>query len=296
VTAMGLGGFRDYLHALNDYGERLALSALRAIPNGTYRFCDYLDDDGAGNLDLPLQVAIHVRDGRVHADFAGTAGQSPGNVNCPLSVAAAGVYYVFRCLMPPHTPACAGTLRPITLAAPPGSLLNARHPAAVAAGNVETSTRVVDVVMGALAEALPQRIPAASHGSMNNVAMGGRADHGHWVQTHMTNTRNTPIEGIEMYYPLRIRRYEVWDGSGGGGRHAGGNGIVREYEFLTETSVTLLTERRRRAPWGLNGGAPGRRGENMYNGRQLPGKVAFTARSGGRLVIKTPGGGGWGKA
>lgn len=317
VTAMRLGGFRDYLHALNDYGERLALNALRAIPDGTYRFRDYLDDDGAGTMDLPLQVTIHVQGGRVHADFAGTAEQSPGNVNCPLSVTAAGVYYVFRCLMPPQTPACAGSMRPISLTAPPGSLLNARYPAAVAAGNVETSTRVVDVVMGALAEALPQRIPAASHGSMNNVAMGGRMDHDHWdyyetvgggmgagadggglsaVQTHMTNTRNTPIEGIEMYYPLRIRRYEVWDGSGGAGRRSGGNGIVREYEFLAETSVTLLTERRRRAPWGLNGGGAGRCGENMYNGRQLPGKVAFVAQSGGRLVIKTPGGGGWGKA
>jgi len=317
VAAMGLGGFRDYLTALNDYGERLALSALRAIPDGTYRFCDYLDDDGAGTLDLPLRVAVQVQDGRIHADFTGTAAQSPGNVNCPLSVTAAGVYYVLRCLMPSQTPACAGSLRPVTLTAPPGSLLNARYPAAVAAGNVETSTRVVDVVMGALTKAIPDRIPAASHGSMNNVAMGGRVNHGHWdyyetigggmgagafggglsaVQTHMTNTRNTPIEGIEMYYPLRIRRYEVWDGSGGQGRRAGGDGIIREYEFLTDTSVTLLTERRRRAPWGLNGGAAGRRGENMYNDQQLPGKVTFVARPGGRLVIKTPGGGGWGRA
>ena len=316
MAAMGLSIFRDYLTALNDYGERLALSALRAIPNGNYRFCDYLDDDGAGTLDLPLQVSIEVRDGKIHADFTGSADQSPGNVNCPLSVAAAGVYYVFRCLMPPQTPACAGSLRAIRLTVPPGSLLNARYPAAVAAGNVETSTRVVDVVMGALAGALPERIPAASHGSMNNVAMGGRVDHGHWdyyetigggmgaganggglsaVQTHMTNTRNTPIEGIEMYYPLRIRRYGVWEGSGGKGRRAGGDGIIREYEFLAETSVTLLTERRRHAPWGLNGGRSGHAGENMYNDHPLPGKVAFVARPGDRLVIKTPGGGGWGK-
>ncbi len=317
VSAMGLAGFRRHLQALNEYGERLALSALAAIPGGVYTFRDVLDDDGAGSRDLPLAVTVTVDDGRVHVDFAGTAAQSPGNVNCPLPVAAAGVYYVFRCLMPEHTPACAGSLRPVTLSVPEGSLLNARYPAAVAAGNVETSTRVVDVVMGALAQAVPDLIPAASHGSMNNVAMGGRRDGGHWdyyetigggmgagprggglsaVQTHMTNTRNTPVEALEMHYPVRIRRYEVWRESGGAGRRRGGDGLVREYEFLAETSVTLLTERRRHAPWGLNGGGAGHCGENLYNGEQLAPKVSLTAHPGDRLVIKTPGGGGWGQA
>jgi N-methylhydantoinase B len=316
VSAMSRTAFRDSLTAVNDYAERLALGALREIPDGTYTFCDYLDDDGAGTRDLPLQVSLTVHDGLIRVDFTGTADQAPGNVNCPLSVAAAGVYYVFRCLMPVQTPACAGSLRPISLVVPEGCLLNARYPAAVAAGNVETSTRVVDVVMGALAGAIPDRIPAASHGSMNNVAMGGRAGHGDWdyyetigggmgagpaggglngVQTHMTNTRNTPIEAIEMHYPLRIRRYALWDGSGGAGRRPGGDGLIREYEFLAETAVTLLTERRRHPPWGLNGGGAGRCGENMYNDRQLPAKTAFIAQPGGRLVIKTPGGGGWGK-
>lgn len=317
LTAMGLAAFRRYLAALNDYAEQLAVTALQSIPDGEYRFRDCLDDDGAGTRDLTIAVTISARDGAVAVDFTGTAPQSPGNVNCPVSVVAAAVYYVFRCLMPAHTPACAGSLRPVTLRAPEGSLLNARRPAAVAAGNVETSTRIVDVVTGALAEALPRRIPAASHGTMNNVAMGGHGVHGHWdyyetigggmgagadgggisaVQTHMTNTRNTPIESVEMHYPLRIRRYAVWEGSGGDGRRRGGDGLIREYEFLQETSVTLLTERRRHAPWGLNGGEPGRCGENLYMGRALPGKVSFTAAPGTRLVVKTPGGGGWGVA
>lgn len=192
-----------------------------------------------------------------------------------------------------------------------------RRPAAVAAGNVETSTRVVDVVLGALAQAVPALIPAASHGSMNNVAMGGTGPAGPWdyyetigggmgagpaggglhaVQTHMTNTRNTPIESIEMHYPLRVRRYEIRSGSGGRGRRGGGDGIVREYEFLAPATVTLLTERRRHAPWGLEGGEPGRLGENLYNGRRLPAKTAFVAGPGDRLLMKTPGGGGWGRS
>jgi N-methylhydantoinase B len=198
-------------------------------------------------------------------------------------------------------------------------LLNAEFPAAVAAGNVETSTRVVDVVMGALAKAIADRIPAASHGSMNNLAMGARTQvHGHdrqWdyyetigggmgagpendglnaVQTHMTNTLNTPLEVIEMNYPLRITQYSVRYGSGGQGRHIGGDGIVREFEFLQAATVTLLTERRLTQPWGLNGGAPGASGENSLNGAKLPGKKSLHVKAGDKLTIKTPGGGGWG--
>jgi len=238
-----------------------------------------------------------------------------------LSVAAAGVYYVFRCLMPDHTPACAGSFRSITLSAPQGSLLNARRPAAVAAGNVETSTRVVDVVMGALAQALPDSIPAASHGSMNNLAMGSRVAGVEWdyyetigggmgagpehaglsaVQTHMTNTLNTPIEVLEMNYPLRISRYALRDGSGGDGRHRGGDGLIREFEFLAPTTVTLLTERRAHAPWGLQGGGPGRPGSNRRSSEvgetTLPAKTSYAAAPGERLVVETPGGGGWGRA
>ena len=320
IAALGsTGAFQAALVALNDYGERLAEAELAAIPNGDYRFTDFMDDDGVGNRDIAICVCIRVRDRRVEVDFEGTAAQVDGNINCPLSVAAAAVYYALRCLLPAHTPACAGSFRPVQLRAPRGCLLNAERPAAVAAGNVETSTRIVDVVLGALAEALPERIPAASHGSMNNVAMGAGAGDGArvwdyyetvgggmgagasapgWsgVQTHMTNTLNTPIESLERHYPLRILRYALRAGSGGRGLHHGGSGIVREFQFLAPTRVTLLTERRRRPPWGLNGGAPGAAGANLLDGRPLAAKCSFRVAAGQVLTLATAGGGGWGVA
>jgi N-methylhydantoinase B len=315
VDGLGPSRYRGALDDLNDYGERLARASLAAIPTGVYRVEDWLDDDGQGTLDIPIRLRLEVSEAGVHLDFAGTAPQVPGNINCPLSVAAAAVLYCFRCLMPPQTPACAGTFRPITLEAPLGSLLNARRPAAVAAGNVETSTRVVDVVLGALAQAIPERIPAASHGSMNNLAMGQGNSAGAWdyyetigggmgagplgggwsgVQTHMTNTLNTPIEVFESRYPVRVRRYAIRRGSGGRGVRQGGDGLIREVEFLAPAQVTLLTERRRFAPWGLAGGEPGHPGVNRLNGAEIPGKVSVSAESGDRLTIETPGGGGWG--
>jgi N-methylhydantoinase B len=319
VRSLGIDHYRDALHELNDYAERLAQAALAGIPDGSYRFSDCLDDDGLGNSDLAICAEVQVAGGSIHVDFSGTAAQTAGNVNCPLSVAAAGVYSVFRCLMPAQTPACAGAFRPITLDAPKGSLLNAERPAAVAAGNVETSTRVVDVICGALAQALPQKIPAASHGSMNNLAMGARGDEnglGKWdyyetmgggmgagaeggglsaVQTHMTNTLNTPVEVLEVNYPLRLRRYAVRAGSGGEGVRNGGDGLIREFEFLSPAEVTLLTERRRHAPWGVAGGAAGTAGENRLNGELLPGKISVPVKAGDRLSVATPGGGAWGK-
>lgn len=303
------------LTALNDYAQALAESRLNAIPAGEYRFTDYMDDDGQGNMRLPISVSLRVAEGRVEVDFAGTAAQTQGNINCPLSVAAAAVYYAFRCLLPPQTPACAGSFRALRLIAPDGCLVNARRPAAVAAGNVETSTRIVDAVLGALSQALPEQIPAASHGTMNNLAMGARADSGSWdyyetlgggmgggpqhpgisaVQTHMTNTLNTPIEVVEMYYPVRVNRYAIRIGSGGAGRHPGGDGMIREYEFQAPAQVTLLTERRDSAPWGLQGGGDGRPGINRLNGECVPAKVAFTVKPGDTLTLETPGGGGWG--
>jgi N-methylhydantoinase B len=317
VHGMGVAAYGEALCALNDYAERLARTALAAIPDGEYRFADCLDDDGLGHRDLTIAARVTVAHDTIEVDFSGTAAQTAGNVNCPLSVAAAGVYYVFRCLMPENTPACAGAFRAITLHAPEGSLLNARRPAAVAAGNVETSTRVVDVICGALAQAVPDPIPAASHGSMNNLAMGHRGGNGQrkWdyyetigggmgagahggglsgLQTHMTNTLNTPIEVLEMNYPLRLRRYAVRRGSGGAGQRNGGDGLIREFEFLAPAEVTLLTERRTHAPWGLAGGECGAMGENLLNGEPLPGKVMRSVVSGDRLTIATPGGGGWG--
>ena len=320
VGGMGVADYREALDELNDYAERLARFALASIPDGEYRFEDCLDDDGLGNVDLTIAAMVSVSHDTIQVDFTGTAPQTAGNVNCPLSVAAAGVYYVFRCLMPENTPACAGAFRAIALSAPEGSLLNAQRPAAVAAGNVETSTRVVDVICGALAQAIPEQIPAASHGSMNNLAMGhrgardggsskwdyyetmgggmGAGAHGgglSGLQTHMTNTLNTPIEVLEMNYPLRLRRYAIRRGSGGDGKRRGGDGLLREFEFLDAAEVTLLTERRTHAPWGLAGGGAGAVGTNQLNGEPLPGKIMVSVKTGDRLSVATPGGGGWGE-
>ena len=308
-----------FLSELNAYGARLATSALSDLPNGCYQFDDYLDNDGAGQNDIKIAANITINNGSVDVDFSGTHSQVMGNVNCPLSVAAAAVFYVFRCLMPAYTPACAGTFSAITLRANKGCLLDAERPAAVAAGNVETSTRVVDVVLGALAQAIPHRIPSASHGSMNNVAMGAEAtkNHKRWdyyetigggmgahakgdgldaVQTHMTNTLNTPIESLESHYPLRVLAYRIREHSGGEGQYVGGNGLERRLEFLRPATVTLLTERRHRNPWGLAGGRGGAVGENLLNNQLLPAKTAFDVKQGDELCIKTPGGGGWGIA
>ncbi|MBK1719570.1 hydantoinase B/oxoprolinase family protein [Thiocystis violacea] len=315
VEGLGVAGFRAALADLNAYGERLARAALSRIPVGRYLFEDRMDDDGQGLTDIPIRLLLTISGHGAHLDFTGTAAQVTGNINCPLAVAAAAVLYVFRGLMPAQTPACAGSFKPIRLTAPSGCLLNATRPAAVAAGNVETSTRIVDVVMGALAQAIPDRIPAASHGSMNNLAMGCRSPGAAWsyyetigggmgagatgggwsgVQTHMTNTLNTPIEVLETNFPIRVTRYGLRADSGGAGRRPGGDGLVREFRFLAPAEATLLTERRRLAPWGIAGGGPGALGRNRLNGREIPGKVSLSLTAGDQLTIETPGGGGWG--
>ena len=317
VKSMGTKQLFSALDALNAYGARMAETALAALPDGAYAFTDFLDDDGMGNKNIPIHAVVTLHQGRAKVDFEGTAEQVEGNINCPISVAAAAVFYVFRCLMPAHTPACAGTFSHIEVKAPAGSLLNARRPAAVVAGNVETSMRIVDVVLGALSRALPGRVPAACHGSMNNVAMGVHSGASRWdyyetiggglgataeqagmsaVQAHMTNTRNTPVESLELHYPLRVRTYQIRRGSSGQGLMPGGAGIVREYEFLEPTEVTLVSERRRHAPWGAAGGGDARKGENYLGGVSLPGKVRFTALPESRLRIETAGGGAWGRA
>lgn len=314
-AAEGAARFARLLAALNDHAERLAHASLATIPDGEYRFIDRLDDDGLGHADLAIAVTLRVAGGRVAVDFTGTAPAVAGNVNCPIPVAAAGALYCFRCLMPDEVPMCAGSFRAISLIAPEGCLVNARAPSAVAAGNVETSQRIVDAVFGALAQALPDRIPAASQGTMNNLAMGSaeagrgwdyyetigggmgasaRGDGLSCVQVHMTNTLNTPIEVLELAFPVRVRRYARRHGSGGAGRHRGGDGIVREYEFLRAATVTVLSERRTHAPWGLAGGAPGVPGVNRLNGEAQPGKFSWPVAPGDVLSIETPGGGGWG--
>ena len=318
IENMTSTAFTSALEELNNYGERLAKPVYNKIPDGKYSFTDYMDDDGQGHQNIPITASIEVENHQIHVDFTGTSPQVAGNINCPLSVAAAAVYYVFRCLLPNYTSACAGTFRAISLTAPENCLVNASRPAAVAAGNVETSTRIVDVIMGALMQAIPEQLAAASHGSMNNIAMGFAGDEVQqgWdyyetigggmgasanvsglsaVQTHMTNTLNTPTEVLETNYPLRIKQYAIRKGSGGRGVKTGGDGLIREYEFLHDASVTLLTERRTCSPWGVNKGASGQAGKNSLNGNILPAKKAFQVKQGDCLKIETPGGGGWGK-
>ncbi len=318
ANELGSDAFAAALVAVNDYAEALARSALQDLPQGTWTFCDVLDDDGLGQLDIPIEVQITHRNAVISVDFTGTHAQVAGNVNCPLSVAAAGVYYVFRCLMPDYTPAAAGAFRSIQVYAPEGCLLNAKRPAAVAAGNVETSSRVVDVVIGALAQAIPERMAAASQGSMNNLAMGaaatamsagwdyyetmgggmGASSRGPGLsarQTHMTNTRNTPVEVLELLAPIRVEELAVRRGSGGAGRFLGGEGVRRRYRFLDDAHATLLTERRRHAPWGFAEGAAGAVGRNVLDEQVLPSKISLPIRAGQVLSIETPGGGGWGR-
>lgn len=314
INSMGSQPYLAGLQSLNDYGQRLAASAIRKIPDGVYRFEDVMDDDGQQNQSIKIKMKLVIGQGKVIADFDGTASQVPGNINCPLSVAAAGVFFAFRCLMPSQVPACAGVFRDIEITAPRGCLVNAEYPAAVAAGNVETSTRVVDVTLGALAQAIAEQVPAASHGSMNNIAMGSNQDET-WnyyetigggmgagadggglsaVQTHMTNTLNTPVEVLESTYPLRIRKYAIRRGSGGHGMRRGGDGIVRSFEFLRDAHLSVLTERRQISPWGSEGGQDGQPGQNLLNGEEMPAKFQTRVRSGDVVEIRTPGGGGYG--
>lgn len=313
IARQGAAKYAAGLQAVNDYAYRLAQAELALLPAGDYNFTDYMDDDGVGGSDIAISVNVVISEQAINVDFSGTAAQVEGNINCPLSVTAASVFYVFRCLLPEHAPACAGLFRPLKISAPSACLVNAERPAAVAAGNVETSMRIVDVLLGALAAALPDKIPAASQGTMNNIAMGAVTPRWDYYETvaggcgahargdglsgrhsHMTNTLNTPVENLEMHYPLRVRRYALRAGSGGDGQHRGGQGIEREYEFLAPAQVTLLTERRQRAPWGLHAGQPGRIGQNLLNGDPLPAKCSLSVKTGDSITVATPGGGGWG--
>ena len=315
-----------YLDALQTYAERLMRAALRRIPEGRYTAEDFMDDDGFSSSPLLLRVAIEIRRDRAVVDFAGTAPACRGSINAVLAITASAVFYVFRCLLGEDVPACAGLMAPIELRAPEGSVVNAQAPAAVAAGNVETSQRIVDVLLRALARALPDRIPAASSGTMNNLSFGGLdrrtrrpfayyetiaggmgarpgADGLDAVHTHMTNSLNTPIEALESAYPVRVRRYAVRRGSGGRGRFRGGDGVVREMEFLSRVQGSILSDRRTTRPYGLAGGEPGKPGRNVMlaptkTGRlrnsRIASKASFEAEPGTVLRIETPGGGGWG--
>ena len=312
-----------YGSLLLEYSQKMMSSALCALRPGKYAAEDFLDDDGVSPDPLKIKVRIKINRDRAEVDFSGSAPQCAGNVNAVEAIAVSAVYYVFRCLLTEDVPATSGLIRPIRVIAPAGTVVNAELPAAVAGGNVETSQRMVDTLFRALAKAAPSRIPAASQGTMNNFTLGGchpgnnNAPFAYYetiaggmgarpgldgisaVHTHMTNSWNTPIEVFEQTCPVRVRSYSIRQNSGGAGKFRGGDGIIREIELLTPTQVGILSDRRERGPFGLNGGLEGKRGRNelVRKGKAtpLPGKCAFNAEAGDIVRIQTPGGGGWGK-
>ncbi len=322
ASVYGLDQVAFYMQELLSYTELMTRRLLEELPDGSYEYEDYLDDDGIEDQPVPISVNVIIEGDHAIVDFSKSATQQKGSVNAVYAITLSAVYYVFRCLISLDVPNNSGCLVPIELIAPPGTVVNALHPAPVAGGNVETSQRIVDVLLGALSQACPDKIPAASQGTMNNVTIGGwdpdnntsftyyetigggmgarpYADGPSAIHSHMTNTLNTPIEALEYAYPLRVVRYEIRKNSGGSGRFIGGDGIIREIETLVDTHVTLLTERRRFQPYGLSGGSPGSPGENLIikgkNVQALPGKGKTILQRGDKLVIKTPGGGGYGK-
>jgi N-methylhydantoinase B len=324
------------------YSEEMMRAFLAQVPPGVYRAEDCLDNDGVSETPVKIAVSITVHANRrkssrpattrrragvlakrlVTVDFSGSDRQVEGSVNAVKAITYSACFYVFRCLLQEDVPATAGLMRPIEVVAPAGTVVNARPPAAVAGGNVETSQRIVDVLLRALAQAIPDRIPAAAAGTMNNLTIGGidprtgepfayyetiaggmgarpTKDGVSGVHTHMTNSLNTPAEALEYAYPLRVRRYALRSGSGGAGRYRGGDGIVREIEVLTDAEVTLLADRRVRGPWGLHGGAEGAAGKATIlrahgSHEKLPGKFNIRLRKGEAIRIESPAGGGWG--
>jgi N-methylhydantoinase B len=298
VTAM------DELH---DYAERRVRAAIAGLPDGRFAGRDVLEAEAG---DLELRATVTIEGDRLEIDFTGTAPQHEGNLNCPLAVTRSACYFVVRCLTDPDVPASGGAYAPVTVLAPEGSLVNARPPAAVAAGNVETSGRIVDVLFRAFGQAVP--VPAQGQGTMNNVTLGNEgftyyetiaggqgacpdARGPSAVHVTMSNTLNTPVEALELAYPLRVERYALRTGSGGGGARPGGDGVVRELRVLEPCRLSLLTQRRALAPRGTRGGGDGLPGRNLLNGEELPAFASIDLEPGDVLRIETPGGGGWGE-
>jgi N-methylhydantoinase B len=307
----GTAGLREGMDEILAYSERRTRAAIAALPDGTYFAEDVLEDDAPDGRqrDIRLQVTAILAGETLRLDFAGTDPQVDGNLNCPLSVTKSAAFFAVRVLTDPDAPPCAGAHRPIEVTAPPGCLLNAAAPAAVVAGNVETSSRVADLVIAALAGARP--VPAQGQGTMNNLTLAGErftyyetlgggqgacpdADGPSAIHVAMSNTLNTPVEALETEFPLRVRELAIRRGSGGAGAHRGGDGLVRELEALAPMRFTLLTERRRNAPQGRDGGAPGATGQNLLDDQSLPSKSEGNLAPGSRLRIETPGGGGLG--
>jgi N-methylhydantoinase B len=309
----------EYATQLINYSARLMRHTIASIPDGSYEAEDALDDDGVEDRAVPIRVRVTIKGERAVVDFTGSAPQVTGAINAVEAITVSAVSYVFRCLIGGEVPASAGLVEPIEVIAPRGTVVNANPPASVAGGNVETSQRIVDVLFKSLAQALPDRIPAASQGTMNNVTIGGidtrsgqefsyyetvaggmgarpGADGMSGVHTHMTNSLNTPAEALEYAYPLRVREYRLRKGSGGAGKHRGGDGVVREVETLVPSRMSLLCDRRKHGPYGLFGGEDGAVGRNQINNRDVPGKGSHQLKAGDRIRIETPGGGGWGKS
>lgn len=321
VESRGQVVVTNYMQHLNDYSERIMQEAISKIPDGDYSFLDYLDDDGFSTERIRLKVLLNITSDQAFLDFSGSSDQVFGSVNATPSITRSAVMYVFRCLIPESVPTNDGCMAPISIRTRCGSVLNPRNSAAVASGNVETSQRIVDVVLGALSMAMEERLPAASQGTMNNISIGGidtttgrsfsyyetigggtgasaRADGEHAIHSHMTNTMNTPVEALEFSYPLRVQEYSIRRGSGGRGHHRGGNGVVRELKLLCDAQVTVLSERRVLRPYGLSGGEHGKCGMNtvIKNNQKtlMPGKFSTHLQSGDIIRIETPGGGGYG--
>ncbi len=319
----GAGVLTRGFEAILDYAERRMRNRIAELPPGTYLAQDCLDDDGNSDEPVLVKVRVEVTRDRLTLDFAGSSPQRRGNINAVAPMTHSAVFFAVKVLTDATIPANAGILRPVTILIPPGSFLDAQPPAAVCAGNTETSQRVSDTVLKAFAQLAPARIPAASQGTMNLIGVGGvdprngrsytyietiaggqggrpSGDGMDGVQCNMTNTMNTPVEALEISYPLRVERYEIRDGSGGAGQHRGGHGVIRALTVIDhEARVSLQSDRRRFAPYGLGGGSEGTLGRNWVrdkDGReqQLPGKVSLTLRAGETVGVETPGGGGWG--
>lgn len=324
VARLGSDKVTHLCAELLDYSERLMRAELSQMPGGKFSAEDFLDDDGFADSPIRINVSVEFdpASASAHVNFEGSSPQVASSMNAVFAITYSAAYYVFRCLLPEDAPANAGLMRPITLHTPERSIVNASPPAAVAAGNVETSQRIVDVLLHALAQAIPNRIPAASSGTMSNLTIGGidprtqrpfayyetiaggmgarpNADGISGVHTHMTNSLNTPVEALEYAYPFRVRRYSYRPNSGGKGKFHGGDGLIREIELLADAQVTLLSDRRKFRPYGLAGGEPGASGSAIHvsgkTSNSIAAKSSVLAKKGDIISIETPGGGGWGK-
>ncbi len=322
IRKYSLNTHNSFINSILKYSEKMARTAISRIPNGTYSAIDYMDDDGIGPSKIQLAVKVIVFDDNLSIDFNGTAKQSKGNINCPYSVSLSSVYYVVRCITDPSIPPNFGCYQPIAVHIPEGTILNPFEGAAVSAGNVETTQRIVDLLFLAFSKALPDKVPAQSQGTMNNILIGGQIEGDKFfsyyetvgggegalpfrngqngIQVHMTNTANTPIEALELSYPLRVESYKLITNSGGNGLFEGGMGINRSLRILSEgATLSIQSERRKISPKGLKGGTNGHSGRNyLVRAReqiQLPSKVTIQLKKNDLVVVETPGGGGWGR-